>query len=40
MDFIVSKYAPGPYYINPETVEQGTKPTDEDPFKPSILDNK
>ena len=40
MDFIVSKYAPGPYSINPETVEQGTKPTDEDPFKPSVLDNK
>ncbi|MBP5092348.1 MAG: hypothetical protein J6328_07370, partial [Bacilli bacterium] len=40
MDFIVSKYAPGPYSINPETVEQGTKPTDEDPFKPSVLDSK
>ncbi len=40
MDFIVSKQAPGPYSINPERVEQGTKPLDEDPFKPSVLDNK
>lgn len=26
--------------LNPETVEQGTKPLGEDPFKPSVLDGK
>ena len=40
IEFIASKYAPGPYSINPETLEQGTKPLDEDPFKPSVLNGK
>ena len=39
IEFIASKYAPGPYSFNPESVE--SKPIDEEePFRPSVLDTK
>ena len=36
LEFIATKYAPGPYSINPDDVE-GDDTNGEDPFKASIL---
>ena len=40
VQFIASKYAPGPYSINPESLEAGPIVDDDSPFRASIFDAK
>ena len=39
LEFIATKYAPGPYSINPEDLE-GKESEEEDPFKPVFMSDK
>ena len=41
LDYLTSKFAPGPYSLNPDVVQaKVAAEQDEDPFKPSIFDLK
>ena len=40
LEFVASKYAPGPYSFSPDDLDTGDGPNPEDPFPPSIYDIK
>lgn len=40
VQFIASKYAPGPYSINPDSLTAGTVEDDDNPFRASIFETK
>ena len=40
IEFIASKYAPGPYFINSESLEARMAVDEDTPFTPSIFETK
>ena len=40
VQFIASKYAPGPYSINPDSLTAGTAEDEDNPFRASIFETK
>ena len=40
VEFIASKYAPGPYSINPDAIAAGMVEDEDSPFRASIFDAK